>query len=203
MPEDVFRIVVTAGVVIAALAFVVQAVAMAILVRLVRQLQVETIPLMDQALPVLVRLGPAIEKIQALTEKAAPVLEKAGRTIEKAGEALDTAQEILGENRPRIAQISTEVAGMARTGREQVERLGELLHEAGEGARARLDRIESVVDNTVDQVEQAGDAVKRAVLRPVREANGIAAGISAAVSTLIRGRKSSVESATQDEEMFI
>jgi hypothetical protein len=41
------------------------------------------------------------------------------------------------------------------------------------------------------------------VLRPVREANGIAAGIAAAVSTLMRGRKSSVDSATQDEEMFI
>jgi len=46
--------------------------------------------------------------------------------------------------------------------------------------------------------------MKRAVMRPVREANGIAAGISAAVSTLVkRPRKSSVDSATQDEEMFI
>ena len=51
--------------------------------------------------------------------------------------------------------------------------------------------------------EQVGDAVKRAVMRPVREANGLAAGISAAVSTLVRGQKSSVASATQDEEMFI
>jgi hypothetical protein len=41
-------------------------------------------------------------------------------------------------------------------------------------------------------------------MRPVREVNGIAAGISAAVSTLVRGQhKSSVDSATQDEEMFI
>jgi len=55
----------------------------------------------------------------------------------------------------------------------------------------------------VEHVEQAGEAVKKAVLRPVREANGIAAGISAAVSTLMRGRKYSVDSATQDEEMFI
>jgi hypothetical protein len=42
------------------------------------------------------------------------------------------------------------------------------------------------------------------VLRPVREVNGIAAGISAAVSTLVKGqRKSSVDAATQDEELFI
>jgi hypothetical protein len=60
------------------------------------------------------------------------------------------------------------------------------------------------VESTVEQVEHVGDSVKRAVLRPVREVNGLAAGISAVVSTLVRGaRKSSVDSATQDEEMFI
>ena len=49
-----------------------------------------------------------------------------------------------------------------------------------------------------------GGTVKRAVMRPVLEVNGVAAGISAAVSTLFKGsRKPSVESATQDEEMFI
>ena len=57
---------------------------------------------------------------------------------------------------------------------------------------------------TVEQIENVSGAVKNAVLRPVREVNGIAAGISAAVSTLVRGQhKSSVDSATQDEEMFI
>jgi hypothetical protein len=49
-----------------------------------------------------------------------------------------------------------------------------------------------------------GDAMKHAVLRPVREVNGLAAGISAAVSTLVHhSRKPSVDQATQDEEMFI
>ena len=58
--------------------------------------------------------------------------------------------------------------------------------------------------NTVEQVEQVSQGVKRAVTRPVREVNGIAAGVAAAVSTLVKGpRKSSVDSATQDEEMFI
>jgi hypothetical protein len=41
-------------------------------------------------------------------------------------------------------------------------------------------------------------------MKPVREVNGLAAGISAAVSTLMHHqRRSSVDSATQDEEMFI
>jgi hypothetical protein len=93
----------------------------------------------------------AIAKVQALTEKAGPVIERAGLFLEGAtpvvgcdGQILETAERILEENRPRIAEISSEVAGIARTGREQVERLGELLHEAAEGARARLESDQEV-----------------------------------------------------------
>jgi hypothetical protein len=52
-------------------------------------------------------------------------------------------------------------------------------------------------------VGEVGDALKRAAMRPVREANGVAAGISAAVSTFVKGRKYPPDMATQDEEMFI
>jgi len=85
-----------------------------------------------------------------------------------------------------------------------VDRLGNVLTEATGRARTRLEQIDETVQSTVEQVEQVGESVKRAVSRPVREVNGIAAGISAAMSTLVKGpRKSSVDAATQDEEMFI
>jgi hypothetical protein len=45
--------------------------------------------------------------------------------------------------------------------------------------------------------------MKHAAMRPAREVNGLAAGVSAVISTLVRGRKSPVDAATQDEEMFI
>jgi ABC-type transporter Mla subunit MlaD len=169
---------------------------MAAVARTVRKMRAESEPFRDQAVLVIARLGPAIDKLQTFTEKAGPAMERAG-------EVFEAARRILEDNRPRVAEISSDVAGMARTGREQVERLGELLQDAGDRARTRLDQIEGAVDSTVEHVEQAGDAVKQAILRPVREANGIAAGISAAVSSLMRGRKYSVDSATQDEEMFI
>jgi hypothetical protein len=55
---------------------------------------------------------------------------------------------------------------------------------------------------TIEQVEQVGGAAKRAVTRPVREVNSVATGISAAVSSLVQ-RKSSMDSASQDEGMSI
>ena len=74
------------------------------------------------------------------------------------------------------------------------------------GAHRRIGHQRRGVDSettTVEAVENAGDTMRKAVMRPVREVNGLAAGISAAVSSLVKGRKSSVDSATQDEEMFI
>jgi hypothetical protein len=56
----------------------------------------------------------------------------------------------------------------------------------------------------VVQVENVGGAVKGAVLKPVREANAIMAGVKAAVVTYAQGgRRPSVDNVTQDEEMFI
>src|SRR5262249_30209871 len=137
-------------------------------------------------------------------------LEKAGAAIEKmepiAGNvstALASANRILVEVRPRVAEISADLAAITHAGREHVERLGEILDKTGERANERLEQVNQAVAETVEQVQHVGETVKHAMMRPVREVNGIAAGISAAVSTLVKGRKSSVDAATQDEELFI
>ena len=131
------------------------------------------------------------------------MIAKAGPAVDQAGKVLATTNRILEDARPRISEVSTEVVEITKEGRQQVERLGELLQDAGDRARNRLEQIDHTVESTVEQVEQVGDAMKRAVMRPVKEVNGIAAGISAAMATLVKKpRKSSVDSATQ-EEMFI
>jgi methyl-accepting chemotaxis protein len=211
MPDDIFRIVVTVAVILACIAFVVQAFVVLALYRLIRKIQEAIAPVVEQggtvatrALPVIAKLEPLLDVTSVALKKAAPMLDKAGPVVERATALLTTAEQILEESRPRIREIATEGAAMAKTGREQVDRLGSLLQDAGERTRTRLEQIDRSVDNTVEQVEQIGDAVKRAALRPVREVNGIAAGVSAAVSTLVHGsRRPSVDHATQDEEMFI
>lgn len=197
MTEDTFRIVVAAAVALACLAFVVQAVAMFALYRVARRMQQKVGPLADQAEPVIGKLGPMIDNIALAAKKVGPAADQ----VES---VLATTNRIMEETRPRISELSGEAVEIVRSGRQQVERIGELLQDAGDRARTRLEQIDQAVDNTVEQVGQVGDAMKRAVLRPVREVNGLAAGISAAVSTLVhRSRKPSVDQATQDEEMFI
>jgi hypothetical protein len=232
MSEENFRIVVAAAVLIASLAFVVQAGIVLALFRLTRKMQGKTAglmeriepllakvePVIDRVGPVIERIGPAVDSIHAtvarigpaidrflpVADKAVIVVERAGVLVQSANQMTLSANQIMQDARPKIADISAETAAIVRSGREQVERMGTLLHDAGDRARARLEQIDHSVTATVEQIENVSGAVKSAVLRPVREVNGIAAGISAAVSTLVHGQhKSHVDSATQDEEMFI
>jgi methyl-accepting chemotaxis protein len=225
MSEDAFRIVVTAAVWLAAIVFVVQAVVVVMLYKVIRKTQESVTPLMaraetaiGKAQPAIERIGPLMDAVRPVVERVGPMMDtvkpviaKAGGVIESTGPAVDrvtailtTVHQTMEEMRPRIAEISTEAAAAVASAREQVERAGELLHDATGRARARLDQIDQTVDETVQQVEHVGENVKRAVMKPVREVNGIAAGIAAAIATLVYGsRRSSVSDATQDEEMFI
>jgi methyl-accepting chemotaxis protein len=225
MTEEVFRIIIAVAVGLACIMVVVQAFVMIGLLRVVRKIEqrVEPLanragpvlenlgaltarlgPMVEDATPVLEKLGPMVEKVGLVFDKVGPLVEKLGTAADQAGKVLTSTNRIIEDARPRISEVSSEVAAISHSGREQVERLGQLLHDAGERAHNRLEQIEHTVDSTVEQVEQVGEAMKRIVMWPVREVNGIAAGISAAVATLVKKpRKYSVDSATQDQEMFI
>jgi hypothetical protein len=216
MTDELFRWVVAAGVGLACLAMVVQAIVLLMFYRSVRKIEAQAAPLIDRVDPVLRRAEPMMDRVGALLEKVGPALEKAGPVFEKAipviesigavadktGTLVVSVNRLVDDARPRVAEISDEAVAIVKTGRDQVERVGELLQDAAGRTRERLDQIDRSVDSTILQVEQVGVSVRRAVMRPVREVNGVAAGISAAMSALAR-KKAAVDTATQDEEMFI
>src|SRR5436190_1614577 len=106
MTEDVFRIVVTAGVVLASLAFVVQAGIMFAILRVTRKAQesaerftakAEPViagvgPVLDRAGIVIAKAGPMIDRMGPVIDKLGPALAKVGPTIDKIGPALDEAK---------------------------------------------------------------------------------------------------------------
>jgi uncharacterized protein YoxC len=129
------------------------------------------------------------QKIEPLTHKAGPLMDM----------AQSTARELI----PKVSTISADVVEISRTAREQVSRVGELMTELTEHAKMHMARIESAVEQTVGDVQHAGETVKKVVLKPVREVNGVMAGIKTAITVYSHGRRESVDHATQDEEMFI
>jgi uncharacterized protein YoxC len=163
MTEDVFRIVVSGAVASAALAFVIQAGVVILFYRASKKTQHVLTKFMGDVKPVLV----------------------------KTGTMLTAANQIMDDARPQIKEFTADTVVLAKSGREQVQRLGNLLHDASERARTRLEQIDHTVESTVEQVEHVGDTVKRAVIKPVKEVNGLAAGISATVATLVHGSRKS------------
>jgi len=168
-------------------------------------------PLADRAEPVIGKLGPMIDQIGLAAGKAGPVLDEIGvvagklaPVVDDVGMVLAATNRIVDEARPRISELSEEAAGIARSARQQVERIGELMHDAGR-SRPRPAGAESTRRRQRGRAGRAsGRRHEARGVRPVREVNGLAAGISAAVSTLVHhSRKPSVDQATQDEEMFI
>jgi hypothetical protein len=217
MTEELFRWVVAAGVILACLSMLVQAIVLLKVHGAVQKISKEhTGPLLAEINPIIQKVGPMMDRLGVVLEKAGPAIEKAGPALEKAGPVFDnisvvatkvatlvvSVNQLVDDARPKVADISDEAVAIVKTGRDQVERVGELLQDAAGRARVRLDQIDQSLDSTVHQVEVVSESVKRAVMRPVREVNGVAAGISAAVSALGR-KKAPVDAATQDEEMFI
>jgi methyl-accepting chemotaxis protein len=116
--------------------------------------------------------------------------------------AKDT-EETISVLKPRLIKISAQAEQVSQIVANEAQRYSEVSKDLAERAKAQIARLDGAVDATVEQVQEAGGAVKSAVLRPMREIDGVFAGLRTAIATYTRGRRPAVYSATQDEEMFI
>jgi len=137
-----------------------------------------------------------LRSVNKLKEQVEPLLAKSGPILDIVhSTTLDVA--------PKIMEISSEAVEISKNAKEQVARVGELLTDFSERAKEQVARIDRSVEQTLGNVQHAGESVKETVLRPVREVNGLLSGIKTALSVYSHGRRQSVDHATQDEEMFI
>jgi methyl-accepting chemotaxis protein len=175
MSEETFRWVITGGVAIATLCILIMAVVTVLLYTVVGKLQV---------------------RMEAMTNSVKPII--------------DDVRHLTRENSPKISRIASravEIAANAKdisdVAKDQAHRFAEVGRDFADRAKAQIARVDAVMDDTVEQVHHAGDNVKEAVLKPVREANAVFAGVKAAFSSIASGRRPTVDHVTQDEEMFI
>jgi methyl-accepting chemotaxis protein len=123
---------------------------------------------------------------------------------------IDTAKKLAEENAPKISSIATSAVGMASNAKdisdvakEQAHRFAEVGRDLADRTKAQIARVDAAVDETVDNVQHVGENVKTVVMRPVKEASAVLAGVKAAVASVTNGRRPTMDHITQDEEMFI
>jgi methyl-accepting chemotaxis protein len=175
MPEETFRWVITGAVAVATLCIFVMAAIAVVMYRMMAKLQGRT---------------------EGVITKVEPLI--------------DTVRQLARENAPKFSGIATrarEIADNAKdisdVARDQAHRFAEVGRDIADRTKAQVARVDAAVDDTVDQVHHAGNHMKEAVLKPVREASGVMAGVKAAVATYSQGRRPGINRITQDEEMFI
>ena len=93
-----------------------------------------------------------------------------------------------------------EILTLAHT---QVARVDEVMADATSRARVQLERAELIIEDTLSRAQQTIGLVHSGVMRPLREVQGITAGVRAALAFLAKGSRPAVNRITHDEEMFI
>ncbi|HEY1204290.1 MAG: hypothetical protein ABSH46_16625 [Bryobacteraceae bacterium] len=139
----------------------------------------------------------------AMKKQTQDLVAKVEPLVAKIEPILDTSQEVLQDVRQYAAEISSRANDLLDLSRTQLVRVDDLLGEAASRTRAQMDRIEMVMDDTVNRFQETTTLLQNSIVRPLKQINAVSAGIRAAVSYLAGSRRSTVERATHDEEMFI
>lgn len=124
--------------------------------------------------------------------------------IPEVQQLVKTSREAIEQGRQQLLEVTTRSTEILDLAKVQVSRVDEVLADATQRARVQLERAELIIDDTLSRAQQTIGLVHSGVMRPLREIQGITAGVRAAINYLARGgTRATVPQITQDEEMFI
>ena len=159
-----------------------------------------------------------------LTIQGRRLSKRVNAMLDQVSPLVETAKTTMAELRPRIDDTIVQVqsiaadvknlTGEAKTaldkannilsqGQDQAHEIGGLVKESVERARLQIDRVEATLGATLERYDEVSETLRVAMLRPIREINGIFAGVQGALASLFRSHRTNVSEATQDDEMFI
>lgn len=116
---------------------------------------------------------------------------------------IETSQRAVEQSKKQILDVTTKANEVLDSAKVQIARVEEVLVDASARAKVQLEHAEMVLDDTMSRAHETIATLHGGIMRPLREMNGVAAGVRTAIQTLMRGTRPSVAQATQDDEMFI
>jgi len=168
MDPNALLYVMTAFVIIAAIALCIQAGMLTAIYRTTKAMQMQ--------------IQPLVPKVESLVE---------------------TTKTTVEQSRKQIVDMTTRANEILDSTKRQLAMVEDVVSDASARAKVQLERVELVLDDTLNRAHETVATVHDGIMRPLREINGIAAGIKSALAYLARGNRPSVDQATSDEEMFI
>jgi len=102
-----------------------------------------------------------------------------------------------------LRTASANIVEIGISAREQFRRVEGMVTDTGEVLQTQLARLDSATRDVVERVNATAQVLQNSIIRPVREAAAVAKGLGRGFETFFRRRKSTVDQAHQDEELFI
>ena len=134
--------------------------------------------------------------VKAMQETINPLVPKVESLVEKTNLTVEQSSK-------QITEITTRANDILDSTKRQLAIVEEVVGDAAVRAKVQMERVELVLDDTLSRVHETVAVFHDGIMRPLREVNGIAAGVRAALGALARGNRPTVDQATSDEEMFI
>jgi len=136
------------------------------------------------------------KQVKTLSEKVQPLVPKVESLVA-------STQVTVEQSRKQIVDITTQANEILASTKNQLAKVEDVVSDATARARVQMDKVELVLDDTLNRAHDTVATVHQGILRPLRELNGIAAGVRGALAFLAKGNRPSPDRATSDEEMFI
>lgn len=216
MDQNTLLVIIAVFVFVAAVALCIQAGFLFALYKTTAALEKKMMPMVPKVealIPKIEALLPKVDslflKAEGLMTKVEPIIPKVEAVVPKVGAFIDSATLAVQDGSKQVHEITDQVAhalgkanDILETGKAQMARVDDLMGDATSRARIQLDRVEMVIDDTMNRTQQTVALVHSNVMKPLREIQGIHAGVRAAFNFFTRGRNGPTD-ATADEEMFI
>lgn len=129
----------------------------------------------------------------------------ASRLEQQATPVLATAAAILDDAKPKLAEITTNLAETTASVRTHVTHVGEATTEIVERARMQAARLDEFVVSAAQKVEATSELLQDKVFSPMRRIRAVVTALNAGMAFFKSNRpphRTSAEN-VEDEEMFI
>lgn len=154
------------------------------------------------AQPLIYKVDGMMPKVDAMIPKVDAMIPKVEGLIPKAEGIMESSKAVVDNGQRQIQELTTKASEILDVAKQQLQRVDGLLGEASSRARVQMDRAEAVLDDAMSRTQQTVAMLNGGVVKPIREIQGVAAGIRTALIYLTKGRPNPTQ-ATADEEMFI
>jgi hypothetical protein len=131
------------------------------------------------------------------------VIPKVESLLPKVESLVVTSTSTVEMSRKQIQEITSKTSDILDVTRAQLARIDSVLEDATARAHVQLAHAEMVIDDTMSRAQETVHVVQSGILKPLREIQGVAAGVRTAIFYMMRGGRPSPVEATADEEMFI